>query len=173
MLEILQKIKLKFKKILKYKKSILSFIFFSLILGYIYHYNIPVKYKAEINFVLDDEKSGAASGAGLVASQLGIDIGGGSSGIFSGDNLIYLFKSKRILDKTLISRKKIGGKEISLADYYLQNFYPTKYKKDIFNHSLSILNYLFSNHGNTYCSNSSWNISQFNYCLFYQDHSPI
>ena len=133
MLEILQKIKLKFKKLLKYKKSILSFIFFSLILGYIYHYNIPVKYKAEINFVLDDEKSGAASGAGLVASQLGIDIGGGSSGIFSGDNLIYLFKSKRILDKTLISRKKIGGKEISLADYYLQNFYPTKYKKDIFN----------------------------------------
>jgi uncharacterized protein involved in exopolysaccharide biosynthesis len=133
MIEILQKIKLKFKKLIKFKTPIISIILFSLILGYIYHYNIPLKYKAEINFVLDDEKSGAASGAGIVASQLGIDIGGGSNGIFSGENLIYLFKSKRILDKTLISRNRIDGKEISIADYYLQTFYPQKYKKDIFN----------------------------------------
>ncbi len=77
------------------------------------------KYESKITFVLEDSKSGGALGAyaGL-ASQFGIDIGGGSGGVFQGDNILLLLKSKLLVRKALLSSYTSDNKH-SLADQYL------------------------------------------------------
>ena len=73
---------------------------------------------------MEDEKSGGGglSGALGLASSIGIDLGGGGglSGAFSGANLTALMKSRKIIEKTLLSPVVYNGKIISLADYYIE-----------------------------------------------------
>ena len=79
-------------------------------------------YKADLTFAMEDEKSGGGglSGALGLASSFGIDLGGGGAGgAFSGANLIALMKSRKIVEKTLLSPVVYKGKTISLADYYI------------------------------------------------------
>lgn len=77
-------------------------------------------YLAEMSFVTDTEsKSGFNAYAGL-AAQFGIDLGGGTSTLFEGDNLIELLKSKRLVIETLLSPTAIQGDRRLLIDYYLQ-----------------------------------------------------
>ena len=78
-------------------------------------------YKAELTFAIEDEKSGGGlSGALGLASSFGIDLGGGPGSVFSGPNLIALMKSRKIVEKTLLSPIQINGKIISLVDYYIE-----------------------------------------------------
>ena len=79
-------------------------------------------YKAELTFVIEDEKSGGGGFGGALglASSFGIDLGGGGAGgAFSGANLMALMKSRKIVEKTLLSPVEYKGKTISLADYYI------------------------------------------------------
>jgi uncharacterized protein involved in exopolysaccharide biosynthesis len=79
-------------------------------------------YNAELTFVMEEEKSGGGglSGALGLANSLGIDLGGGGAGgAFSGANLIALMKSRKIVEKTLLSPVVSKGKTISLAEYYI------------------------------------------------------
>ena len=55
-----------------------------------------------------------------LASSFGIDLGSSAGGAFSGSNLIELMKSRRLVEKTLLSPLTIEGKTISLADFYIQ-----------------------------------------------------
>ena len=55
-----------------------------------------------------------------LASSFGVDIGGGAGGVFSGANLMALMKSRKIVEKTLLSPVEYKGKTISLADYYIE-----------------------------------------------------
>lgn len=130
--ELFNKFSNKVQNLLKYKIWISTILVISLILGFIFFNIQTTNYKAEINFVLDDDKQSGMNGAGIVASQLGLDIGSNSNGVFSGDNLIFLFKSRLIVEKTLLSNVKINNKDMCLADYYLQTFYPKNYKKNLF-----------------------------------------
>ena len=80
-------------------------------------------YKADLTFAMEDEKSGGGglSGALGLASSFGIDLGGGGAGgAFSGANLMALMKSRKIVEKTLLSPVEFKGKTISLADYYIE-----------------------------------------------------
>jgi uncharacterized protein involved in exopolysaccharide biosynthesis len=80
-------------------------------------------YKADLTFAMDDEKSGGGglSGALGLASSFGIDLGGGvAGGAFSGTNLLALMKSRKIVEKTLLSPVAYKGKTISFADYYIE-----------------------------------------------------
>jgi uncharacterized protein involved in exopolysaccharide biosynthesis len=80
-------------------------------------------YKAELTFALEEEKSGGGglSGALGLASSFGIDLdGGGAGGAFSGANLMALMKSRKIVEKTLLSPVDFKGKTISLAEYYIE-----------------------------------------------------
>ena len=80
-------------------------------------------YKADLTFAMEDEKSGGGglSGALGLASSFGIDLGGGGAGgAFSGVNLMALMKSRKIVEKTLLSPVEFKGKTISLADYYIE-----------------------------------------------------
>ncbi|MES2427298.1 MAG: lipopolysaccharide biosynthesis protein [Bacteroidota bacterium] len=78
-------------------------------------------YKAELSFVVQDEKSSGGIGGALgLASQFGIDLGGGGvGGEFTGDNLLELMKSRSMIEKTLLTVVDINGKKETLAEFYI------------------------------------------------------
>lgn len=90
-------------------------------LGFIYAYYKKPIYTATTTFVLEDEKGGGGLGnlAGL-ASMAGVDLGGGGGGIFLGDNILGLYKSRSMLEQTLMTMVDIEGKRQLLVDHYIQ-----------------------------------------------------
>jgi len=79
-------------------------------------------YTATLSFALEDEKSGGGLGGALgLASSFGLDLGGSGGGIFTGSNLTELFKSRAMVEKTLLSPVKLNGNEISIAEMYIEN----------------------------------------------------
>ena len=92
------------------------------VLGLAYSFSKKPIYTATLSFALEDEKSGGGLGGALgLASSFGIDLGGGGGSIFSGSNLTELFKSRTMVEQTLMSTVTVNGKEISLAEMYIQN----------------------------------------------------
>ncbi len=78
-------------------------------------------YTATLSFALEDEKGGGMSGALGLASSLGLDLGGGSGGgAFSGANLTELFKSRSMVEQTLMQPVLAGTDTISLAEMYIR-----------------------------------------------------
>lgn len=74
-------------------------------------------YKAELTFSLEDEdKLGSGSLLNL-ASQFGLDIGGSVGGIFTGDNIIELYKSRKIIENSLL--QPYDNSNQTFADAYL------------------------------------------------------
>jgi hypothetical protein len=85
------------------------------------YFKKPV-YTAALSFALEDQQSGDFSSALGLASQLGFDLGGGGGGIFAGANLIELFKSRRMVEQTLLTPVNFGGSTISFAEMYIRVF---------------------------------------------------
>jgi hypothetical protein len=77
-------------------------------------------YTAELTFVLEGGAQGSQMGgyAGI-ASQFGYDMGGGGQGVFEGENFLSLMKSRLMIQKALLTSVKVGNKEITLADFYM------------------------------------------------------
>jgi hypothetical protein len=79
-------------------------------------------YTATLTFVLDDDKSSGGIGGALgLASSFGIDLGGDGGSVFSGANLVELFKSRAMVEKTLLSSVVLDGKKTTLTEMYIQN----------------------------------------------------
>lgn len=90
-------------------------------LGLTYSFSKKPIYTATLSFVLEGEQSGGG-GLGSLASSFGFDLGGsGGGGIFTGSNLTELFKSRAMVEQTLLSPVVVDGKTISLAEMYIQN----------------------------------------------------
>ena len=104
----------------KWRLIILAGIIGGLI-GFTYAYFQKPIYKALLTFALEEEKSGGGGlgGALGLASQFGIDLGSSGGGAFSGANLIELMKSRKLVEKTLLSPIEVDGKAQSLVEYYL------------------------------------------------------
>ena len=73
--------------------------------GFAYIYLKKPIYTADTTFVLEN---GESSGGGLgqylgLASMVGLDLGGGGGGIFQGDNILELYKSRAMIEKALLS----------------------------------------------------------------------
>ena len=88
---------------------IVSFLFAAL--GVLYAMNNQENYKAELNFVIEDNSN---SGGGLgkyagLANQFGFDLGLGSSTAFSEGNVLELLKSRRVVEEALLSKVNING----------------------------------------------------------------
>ncbi|QPH38344.1 GumC domain-containing protein [Pedobacter endophyticus] len=91
------------------------------ILGFVYAYFQKPVFIATTTFVLEsNEGSGGGLGqyAGL-ASMVGIDLNGGSGGIFQGDNILELYKSRKMIQKTLLTPIKSNSNEL-LFNRYIQ-----------------------------------------------------
>jgi hypothetical protein len=90
-------------------------------IGFVYASFQKPSYIATTTFVLEEDKGGGGLGGALgLASSFGLDLGGGGGGLFSSTNIIELMKSRLVVEKTLLNPVQVAGKEISLADYYIQ-----------------------------------------------------
>jgi hypothetical protein len=91
------------------------------IVGFTYASFQKPAYSATTTFVLEEDKGGGGlSGAMGLASTFGLDLGAGGGGLFTSSNIIELMKSRLVVEKTLLNPVQVGGKEMSLADYYIQ-----------------------------------------------------
>ena len=91
------------------------------IIGFVYASFQKPNYLATTTFVLEEDKGGGGLGGAMgLASSFGFDLGGGGGGLFTSSNIIELMKSRLVVEKTLLNPVQIAGKEISLADYYIQ-----------------------------------------------------
>lgn len=92
-----------------------------LALGY-YAWQQPA-YEAKVSFILEEKSSGLASGLSGIASTFGIDVAGLSGGgsLFSGDNVLDILQSRRIVNEVLLTPVDSVSKPNSttLADLYL------------------------------------------------------
>ncbi|MEA3426825.1 MAG: hypothetical protein U9R46_11330 [Bacteroidota bacterium] len=102
-----------------YRKKIVIFSvsFASAVIGFFYAKSLEIEYSAKTNFVLSTEnKSGNIISA---VSQFGLDLGSGGGGdVFSGDNIIMLFKSRLMVQKALM-QKSVSNNE-TLLNYYIR-----------------------------------------------------
>lgn len=89
------------------------------IIGFVYASFQKPTFLATTTFVLEEDKGGGMGGAMGLASSFGFDLGSGG-GLFTSSNIIELMKSRLVVEKTLLNPVQISGKEISLADYYVQ-----------------------------------------------------
>jgi hypothetical protein len=91
-------------------------------LGLSYSFIKKPIYTATLSFALEDEKGGGGLGGALgLASSFGIDLGGGGGSLFTGSNLTELFKSRSMVEQTLLTAVTYEGKTISLAEMYVGN----------------------------------------------------
>ena len=88
-------------------------------IGLVYAWNAKPKYSAVLNFVLS---SNASSGGGSLmglASQFGINLGNDNDDVFSGDNIIALMDSRRMVQQALFG--KPGGLNESLINFFIRD----------------------------------------------------
>ena len=78
-------------------------------------------YTATLSFALEEDNSGGMNGALGFASSLGLDLDGSAGGIFMGSNLTELFKSRTMVEQTLMQPVIVGMDTVSLAELYIRN----------------------------------------------------
>lgn len=90
-------------------------------LGLLYALNKKPTYTATTTFVLESgEKGGLSQYAGM-AAMVGIDLGGNAGGLFQGDNILELYKSRTMLEKTLLSKTYPDSNELLIERYIIFN----------------------------------------------------
>lgn len=89
--------------------------------GFAYAYFQKPIYTAMTTFVLEDGEKGGGLGqyAGL-ASMVGLDLGGGGGGIFQGDNILELYRSRKMIEKTLLTEVESENGKCLLIDRYIE-----------------------------------------------------
>jgi hypothetical protein len=119
--ELLLKLKEWYQYLLSKWKTILIAGLLGGLLGLAYAYIKKPIYTAETTFVLEEGESGGGLGAYAgIASMVGIDLGSGGGGIFKGDNILQLYKSRKMIQETLLSKGVFDGKPQLLIDRYIE-----------------------------------------------------
>lgn len=104
-------------------------IFIALVLvgggiGLFYGKQLPPNYVGVSTFIIEDKTGSRGGGISGLASQFGIDVGsltGGGAGLFEGENVFEIMKSRIIVDKVLNSKieEDVPEKGMTLAQLYL------------------------------------------------------
>ncbi len=98
--------------------------------AYVKYFTIPI-YTSKVSFTME-QKNGSGGALGGLASSLGLgDIGASSaSGMFGGENVLFLMKSNRIIHQSL-KEAQYELKGDNLLNSYVQNHFekPLKAKK--------------------------------------------
>lgn len=95
-------------------------------IGFLRLRNRPPMYSATISFVLSTESRPNMGISGL-ASQLGFDGAGGADNIFSGDNIILLFKSRSLIGRALLFEAD-SAKHLTLLNLIASKQFEKQYK---------------------------------------------
>lgn len=85
-------------------------------LGFAYAIIKKPVYVATLSFGIEDDKVGGSSN---IASQLGLDIGAKSNGLFNGQNLLILLKSRSMIENALLSSVEHNGKLLTLMELHV------------------------------------------------------
>lgn len=91
-------------------------------IGFMIAFAMPKYYIASTTFVLEAGES-ADGGIGKyagIASAMGVDFGGTGGGIFQGDNILELYRSRKMIESALMTdvSDSLGGQVISL--YFIE-----------------------------------------------------
>jgi uncharacterized protein involved in exopolysaccharide biosynthesis len=90
------------------------------IAGLLYAWKTPVRYESRLSFALDEGGSESSGGSLTnLATQLGFNLGG-SNDIFGGDNIITILKSRRMIEKTLLSVDTFNNRPQTFISYFLE-----------------------------------------------------
>tara|TARA_B100000900_G_C20600934_1_gene725569 strand:- start:4190 stop:5263 length:1074 start_codon:yes stop_codon:yes gene_type:complete len=111
---------------------ITSFLF--TVLGFLYSINKQAIYKAELNFVLEDDSGGGGmlSQYSGLASQFGFDLGVSKSSTFTESNILELLMSRRVVEEALLAEVSIDGKKDILINYHIDfNNYREKWSEKV------------------------------------------
>ena len=93
------------------------------LIGLAYAFFKKPVYTATTTFVLESGDGGGAGALGQyagLASMVGVDLGAGGGGIFQGDNIIELYKSRKMIAKTLLSEIEYKGERQLLIGRYIE-----------------------------------------------------
>ena len=118
--ELLEKAKEWYYYLLSQWKFIVLAVVIGAALGLAYSISKKPIYTATLSFALEDEKGGGMSGALGLASSFVIDLGSSGGGAFSGSNLNELFKSRSMVEQTLMQPVLDEKDTISLAELYIR-----------------------------------------------------
>jgi hypothetical protein len=113
-------------------KKTLIFVIVGAFLGLAYSIFLKPKYTATCTFVLEDANhEGLISQYSGLASLAGLDLGNTNGGMFKGENIFDLYKSRLMLEQTLLSDVNINNKHQKLIDWYIQiNHLQKKWRRD-------------------------------------------
>lgn len=117
--ELIQQVNEWYKYLLSKWLIILIFVVTGSLLGLLASFIIKPKYTAHLSFALVEKSTGG--GLADLASSFGLSglLGGGSSGAFSGDNLLEIIKSRYAVEQTLLSSVNYKGKVQNLVEIYI------------------------------------------------------
>jgi len=92
------------------------------VIGLAYAFLKQPLYTATTTFVLEgnDNRSNLGRLSGM-AALAGIDLTGNAGGLFQGDNILELYKSRNMLEKTLLSRVSQNSGELLIERYITYN----------------------------------------------------
>lgn len=114
------------------------------VIALLYYFMQKPVYQASTTFILE-EKSSVGGGLSGLASQFGVDIGGGlgNANLFAGDNILDIIRSRTIVEKVLLSKvdNTAGSNNNTLADVYIKWNHLHKKWSDI----ESLKNFSFAN----------------------------
>lgn len=116
--EVILKTKNWFSYLITKWKIILFFTIIGCGAGFYYSINQLPVYTAECTFVMEGGGTLSANAGGL-ASLMGIDLQG-SSGLFQAQNIIALYQSRLMIEKTLFTSVELNKEKVLLLDRYLQ-----------------------------------------------------
>jgi len=110
-----------FQALLASWKQALLMIIICGLLTTVYFFIQKPKYEGTASFILEEKGSSMGGGLSGLASQFGVDIGSltGSAGLFAGDNILDILKSRTIMEKVLLSKIDSSNNNRTLADLYL------------------------------------------------------
>jgi len=90
------------------------------IVGVIYASYQKTEYKSHLTFALDDaDNGGGISNIMNLASQFGLNFGS-SKDLFSGDNILEIMRSRRMVEGVLLSIDTFSNKPYTFIEYYLE-----------------------------------------------------
>ncbi|RZK99620.1 MAG: hypothetical protein EOO89_30980, partial [Pedobacter sp.] len=110
---------LNIRRYIKYLKSkwilISTVIVLGSMVGYMYARSKKVTYSASTTFVLEDGNGSSGLGnLGGLASIVGVDVRS-SNGLFQGDNILELYRSRKMIEATLLTKTNFRSGEMTLV----------------------------------------------------------